>query len=49
MTLDARNAETVLTGEARDHSQLYGLLDRIGDLGLELVSAQPHPVFGAPK
>jgi hypothetical protein len=34
----------VFTGEIRDQSQLYGLLDRIRDLGLELVSAQPQPV-----
>jgi hypothetical protein len=33
MTLDARNAETILTGEVRDQSQLYGLLDRLQDLG----------------
>jgi hypothetical protein len=32
----------VFTGEIRDQSQLYGLLDRVRDLGLELVSVQPH-------
>ena len=35
--------ETVFTGEIRDQSQLYGLLDRVRDLGLELVSVQPQP------
>ena len=49
MTLDARTAESVLTGEVRDQSQLYGLLDRVRDLGLELVSVQPRAVSGAPN
>jgi hypothetical protein len=43
MRLEAGATETVFTGEIRDQSQLYGLLDRVRDLGLELVSAQPEP------
>jgi hypothetical protein len=43
MHLEAGTTETVFTGEIRDQSQLYGLLDRIRDLGLELVSVQPQP------
>ena len=43
MRLEAGATETVFIGEIRDQSQLYGLLDRIRDLGLELVSAQPQP------
>jgi predicted YcjX-like family ATPase len=43
MRLEAGATETVFTGEIRDQSQLYGLLDRIRDLGLELVSVQPQP------
>jgi len=35
-------------GEIRDQSQLYGLLDRVRDLGLELVSVQPQPVADPP-
>ncbi|HYY00940.1 MAG TPA: hypothetical protein VE908_15560 [Mycobacterium sp.] len=42
MRLEAGATETVFTGEIRDQSQLYGLLDRIRDLGLELVSVQPQ-------
>jgi hypothetical protein len=38
MTLEARPGETVLTGELVDPSQIYGLLDRLRDFGLELVS-----------
>jgi hypothetical protein len=30
-------AETVMRGELRDQSELYGVLDRIQSLGLELV------------
>lgn len=44
MRLEAGATETVFTGEIRDQSQLYGLLDRVRDLGLELVSVQPQPV-----
>jgi len=29
---------TILTGEFRDQSQLHGLLDRLQDFGIELVS-----------
>jgi hypothetical protein len=36
-------AETVFSGEIRDQSQLYRLLDRVRDLGLELISVQPEP------
>jgi hypothetical protein len=42
MRLEAGEAETVFIGEIRDQSQLYGLLDRIRDLGLELISLQPE-------
>jgi hypothetical protein len=43
MRLEAGASESVFTGEIRDQSQLYGLLDRVRDLGLELVSVQPQP------
>lgn len=43
MRLEAGAAETAFTGEIRDQSQLYGLLDRVRDLGLELISVQPQP------
>lgn len=46
MRLEAGVTETVFIGEIRDQSQLYGLLDRVRDLGLELVSVQPHPAAG---
>ncbi len=43
MRVEAGASESVFTGEIRDQSQLYGLLDRVRDLGLELVSVQPQP------
>jgi hypothetical protein len=38
----AGGTETVFSGEIRDQSHLYGLLDRVRDLGLELISVQPE-------
>jgi hypothetical protein len=40
MELDARNGTTVLAGELRDQAQLYGLLNRLRDLGFELVRVE---------
>ena len=48
MRLEAGATETVFTGEIRDRSKLYGLLDRVRDLGLELVSVQPQPAADPP-
>jgi hypothetical protein len=41
MRLKPGATETMFIGEIRDQSQLYGLLDRVRDVGLELVSVQP--------
>jgi hypothetical protein len=49
MRLEAGEAETVFIGEIRDQSQLYGLLDRVRDLGLELISVQPLPAVDPTK
>ena len=46
MTLHGGAVNTVFTGEVKDQSQLYGLLDRLRDLGLELVSVQPETAAG---
>ncbi len=46
MTLVQCAGATELIGEVADHAQLHGLLSRIRDLGLELVSvavAEPEP------
>lgn len=36
--MEARHGQTVLRGEFLDQSQLHGLLDRLQDFGIELVS-----------
>jgi hypothetical protein len=38
MSLLAEDGQTVIIGPVVDQAHLHGLLDRIGDLGLELVS-----------
>ena len=38
VTLVPRNGQTTLRAELADQSQLYGLLNRLRDFGLELVS-----------
>ena len=41
MRIERRAGSTALTGEVRDQSQLHGLIERIAELGLELVSVNP--------
>ena len=36
-----RNGQTALRADLVDQSQLYGLLNRLRDLGIELVSVNP--------
>ena len=38
LALEPGSEQTVLVGEIRDQSHLYGVLDRVRNLGLELVS-----------
>jgi hypothetical protein len=40
-TLVPRNGQTTLRAELVDQSQLYGLLNRLRDLGIELISVNP--------
>jgi hypothetical protein len=40
MEMETRNGVTVLTGEVVDQPRLYGILNRINGLGLELLSVQ---------
>jgi hypothetical protein len=37
---EPRNGETVLVGELRDQAELYGILNRLRDLGIELVRVE---------
>jgi hypothetical protein len=41
MRLERRSGTTVLTGVVPDQAALVGLVERVQDLGLELVSIQP--------
>jgi hypothetical protein len=40
-TLVPRQGQTMLRADLIDQSQLYGLLNRLRDLGIELVSVNP--------
>ena len=43
MVLEPGNGQTGLVGDIRDQSHLYGVLDRVRNLGLELVSVEAIP------
>jgi len=43
MQIEAKDGETILTGEVIDQPHLHGLLARINGLGLELLSVQALP------
>jgi hypothetical protein len=40
MSLEQGDGQTALVGDIRDQSHLYGVLDRVRNLGLELVSVE---------
>ena len=41
LELDSRTGQSSLTGSFADQAQLHGLLDRLRDLGIQLVSVNP--------
>ena len=43
VTLVSHNGRTTLHADLADQSQLYGLLNRLRDLGIELVSVNAVP------
>jgi hypothetical protein len=43
MEMETKGGVTVLTGEIVDQPQLFGMLDRINGLGLELLSVEVLP------
>jgi hypothetical protein len=53
MAMCCGGGQTAITGMIVDQSQLHGLLDRVGELGLELVSvtaiADEDPPAGAQR
>ena len=49
MQMEAKNGQTILTGEVKDQPHLFGILERLNSLGLELLSVQAfsedaHPI-----
>ena len=42
MRLERAHGTTTITGEVRDQAQLHGLIERMQELGLELVSVNPR-------
>jgi len=49
MEMEARDGDTVLTGRIIDQPQLYGILERINGLGLELLSVEALPDDARPS
>jgi len=43
MEMETKCGQTILTGEVVDQPQLHGFLDRIGGLGLKLISVEAVP------
>jgi hypothetical protein len=43
MEIETKDGETILTGEVIDQPHLYGILERISALGLQLLSVQALP------
>jgi hypothetical protein len=49
MQMEAKNGQTILSGEVKDQPHLFGILDRLNALGLVLLSVQAlsenaHPI-----
>jgi hypothetical protein len=40
MRMETKNGWTILTGEIKDQPHLFGILDRLSSLGLELLSVE---------
>ena len=44
MRMEIQDGQTILTGEVKDQPHLFGILDRINGLSLELLSVEALPV-----
>jgi hypothetical protein len=49
MKMEAKNGQTILTGEVKDQPHLFGILDRLNALGLVLLSVQALPEDAYPS
>jgi len=43
MHMEMRDGRTILTGEVKDQPHLFGVLNRLNGLGLQLLSVQAMP------
>ena len=43
MHIETRDGRTILTGELKDQPHLFGVLNRLNGLGLQLLSVQAMP------
>jgi hypothetical protein len=43
MRMESQEGQTIITGEVVDQPHLFGILERINGLGLELLSVQAMP------
>ena len=43
MHMETEDGQTILTGEVKDQPHLFGVLNRLNGLGLELLSVQAMP------
>jgi hypothetical protein len=43
MRMETKDGRTILTGEVKDQPHLFGVLDRLNGLGLELLRVQAMP------
>ena len=41
--MERREGQTILTGEVKDQPHLFGILQRLNGLGLELLSVETLP------
>jgi hypothetical protein len=46
MEMETKHGNTILTGRITDQPHLYGVLERINGLGLELLSVEALPEVG---
>ena len=49
MPMETQDGQTILTGEVKDQPHLFGVLDRLYGLGLELLSVQALARRRAPE
>ncbi len=43
MRMETRDGQTILTGEVKDQPHLFGILERLNSLGLELLRVEALP------